>query len=252
LEEVSLDSEDEERNFMTVSEEMVEPTSFHEAYHDKDPNHGNSWRNAIAKELENMEKCNVWSLLDRLSIPTNRKLIGSKWVFKEKQDGVFRARIVALGYSQVPGIDFAGNYLPVVNNTSFRILLLLIGKLGLKAWSLDVETAFLNGDLGKEMYMKLPKGFNGEDKGLSETKALKLNKSIYGLVQAAQQWNKRFEVFKLGFRKNNVDPCLFFKQEGDPFCVICLYVDDMIITGDEVMMNETIKGLEAVFKIKIQ
>jgi Reverse transcriptase (RNA-dependent DNA polymerase) len=102
--------------------------------------------------------------------------------------------------------------------------------------------------------MKLPKGFNGEDKGLSETKALKLNKSIYGLVQAAGQWNKRFEdeVFKLGFKKNNVDPCLFFKQEGDPFCVICLYVDDMIITGDEGMMNETIKGLEAAFKIKIQ
>jgi Reverse transcriptase (RNA-dependent DNA polymerase) len=71
-------------------------------------------------------------------------------------------------------------------------------------------------------------------------------------VQAAGQWNKQFkdEVFKIGFRKNNVDPCLFFKQEGDPFCVICLYVDDMIITGDEGMMNETIKGLEAAFKKK--
>jgi Reverse transcriptase (RNA-dependent DNA polymerase) len=124
-----------------------------------------------------MEKCNVWSQVDRLSIPTNRKLNGSKWVFKEKGDGVFRARLVALGYSQIPGIDFTGNYLPVVNDTSFRILLLLIGKLGLKAWSLDVETAFLNGDLDEEIYMKLPKGFDGEDKGLSKTKDLKLNKS---------------------------------------------------------------------------
>jgi Reverse transcriptase (RNA-dependent DNA polymerase) len=120
LEEESSDSEDEEGNFMTVSEEMVEPTSFHEAYHDQDPNRRNSWRNAIAKELENMEKCNVWSLVDMLSIPTNRKLIGSNWVFKEMRDGVFRARLVALGYSQVPGIDFTGNYLPVVNDTSFR------------------------------------------------------------------------------------------------------------------------------------
>jgi Reverse transcriptase (RNA-dependent DNA polymerase) len=181
-------------------------------------------------------------------------LIGSKWVFKEKRDGVFRARLVALGYSQILGIDFTGNYSPVVNDSSFRILILLIAKLGLKAWSLDVETAFLHGDLEEEIYMKLPQGFNGEDPDLSETKALKLNKSIYGLVQAARQWNKRFEeeVFKLGFKKNNVDPCLFFKQEGEPFCVICLYVDDMIITGDESLMKKIIEGLEKVFKLKIQ
>jgi Reverse transcriptase (RNA-dependent DNA polymerase) len=133
-------------------------------------------------------------------------------VFKEKRDGVFRARLVALGYSQIPGIDFTGNYSPVVNDSSFRILILLIAKLGLKVWSLDVETVFLNGDLEEEIYMKLPQGFNGEDPDLSETKALRLNKSIYGLVQAARQRNKKFEeeVFKLGFKKNNVDPCLFF------------------------------------------
>jgi Reverse transcriptase (RNA-dependent DNA polymerase) len=109
-------------------------------------------------------------------------LIGSKWVLKEKRDGVFRARLVALGYSQIPG-----NYSPVMNNSSFRILILLIAKLGLKAWSLDIETAFLNGDLEEEIYMKLPQGFNGEDPDLSKIKALKLNKSIYGLVQVARQ-----------------------------------------------------------------
>jgi Reverse transcriptase (RNA-dependent DNA polymerase) len=187
IEEDSSESEDEEGNYLVVSEEMVEPTSFHEAYFDKDPNCRNLWRNAISKELENMEKCDVWSVINKSTIPSNQKLIRSKWVFKEKRDRVFRARLVALGYSQIPGIDFIGNYSLVMNNSSFRILILLIAKLGLKAWSLDVETTFLNGDLEEEIYMKLPQGFNGEDPGLSKTKALKLNKSIYGLVQAGRQ-----------------------------------------------------------------
>jgi hypothetical protein len=102
LEEASSDSVDEEGNYLAVSEEMVEPTSFHESFHDEDPNCRNSWREAIAKELENMEKCNVWSLVDRFSIPTNRKLIGSIWVFKEKPDSEeFRARLVALGVDSI-------------------------------------------------------------------------------------------------------------------------------------------------------
>ena len=92
LEEETSDSEDEEGNCMVVSEEMAEPTTFNEAFFDKDQNRRNSWRKAISKELENMEKCNVWSVISKSTIPNNRKLIGNKSVFKEKRDGVFRAR----------------------------------------------------------------------------------------------------------------------------------------------------------------
>jgi Reverse transcriptase (RNA-dependent DNA polymerase) len=91
--------------------------------------------------------------LSKEELPNGRKLIGNRWVFAEKRNGVYRARLVALGYSQVAGVDFKDNFSPVFCDTSFRIVLLLIQKLKLPAWSIDVETAFLNGNLNEENYI---------------------------------------------------------------------------------------------------
>ena len=66
----------------------------------------------------------VWDVVERSSIPEGRRLIGSKWVFKEKRAGRFRARLVCLGYSQIPG-DFSDNYAPVGNDITFRIIMVL-------------------------------------------------------------------------------------------------------------------------------
>jgi Reverse transcriptase (RNA-dependent DNA polymerase) len=77
-----------------------------------------------------------------------------------KRNGVFRARLVACGYSQIPGIDFNESFAPVINDVSFRIM--LISKLiwNLKACVIDKETAFLHGDLQEEIYMNIPEGMN--------------------------------------------------------------------------------------------
>ena len=80
------------------------------------------------------------------------KLIGSKWVFKEKRDGPFRARLVCLGYSQIPGVDFSDNYAPVGNDVTFRIVMVLRLFFGFQALLLDVETAFLYRKLEEEIY----------------------------------------------------------------------------------------------------
>jgi Reverse transcriptase (RNA-dependent DNA polymerase) len=100
---------------------------------------------------------------------------------------VKRAILVALGYSQVPGVDFSENFAPVVDDATFRIALAMIQNEGLKAYSLDVETAFLHGELEEEIYMQVPKG---HEEVFEENKdiCLKLQKAIYGLVQAARQW----------------------------------------------------------------
>jgi hypothetical protein len=184
-----------------------------------------------------------------------RKPIGNRWVFVKKRDGTLRVRLVALGYSQLAGIDFSNHYSPVLCDTSFRIILTMIQKLKLKAWSIDIETAFLNGELTKEIYMKIPDGFayvHGEKK--AQNKVLRLNKSIYGLVQSARQWHVKFseEIMKLGFKGNNVDPCVFTKFENEQFCILCIYVDDGIITGSEKMMHETVNDLNKVFKVKLE
>ena len=65
----------------------------------------------------------VWRKTDRKKIPNNRRLVGNKWVFKIKRDGTYRARLVALGYSQIPGVDYTDNFAPVAHDVSFRIAL---------------------------------------------------------------------------------------------------------------------------------
>ena len=76
---------------------------------------------------------------EKTDIPSNRRLIGSKWVFKKKRNGVYRARLVALGYSQIPGVDYSENFAPVINDVTFRILIVMIIALRLKAISMDVK-----------------------------------------------------------------------------------------------------------------
>ena len=89
----------------------------------------------------------VWQHLQKNTIPENRRLIGAKWVFKVKHGGTYRARCVALGYPQIPGVDYTENFSPVVNNVTLREALIIILQ---KRWSrrnLEVETEFLDGDL---------------------------------------------------------------------------------------------------------
>jgi len=102
-----------------------------------------------------------------------------------RRDGTFCARLVACGYSQIPGADFMENYAPVINNITWHILIVAHANWKLDAIISDVETVFLHGKLKEEIFINLPEGMTGFD-----DECLLLLKSIYGLVQAARQWNK--------------------------------------------------------------
>jgi hypothetical protein len=120
---------------------------------------------------------------------------------------------------------------------------------------LDVETVFLNGDLSEETFMKIPDGYKLiNKKGVTNGKVLRLNKSVYGLLQSARQWHENFseKIIDLGFRINHIDPCVFYKEEGNNYCILCIYVDDRIITGSIKSINETIEKLNKVFKVKFE
>jgi Reverse transcriptase (RNA-dependent DNA polymerase) len=90
---------------------------------------------------------------------------------------------VACGYSQVPGVDFQESFAPVINDVTFRILLVMMLTWNLKAKVVDIETAFLHGDLKETIYMEIPKGMEA-----SVDACLILNKTIYGLVQNAREF----------------------------------------------------------------
>jgi hypothetical protein len=139
------------------------------------------------------------TVISKSSLREGRKLIGNKWVSKEKRNGSFRVRFVALGKSQIPGVDFVENFSAVVEDSSFRVILSLIQKLNLPVWILDVETAFLHGNLEKDLFMNIPKEHEWYEK--DQEKILKLNKSIYRLVQAARKRHKKFEkeILKLRY-----------------------------------------------------
>jgi Reverse transcriptase (RNA-dependent DNA polymerase) len=163
---ILLDSSNVEFSFLGFSPAINEsqykdiydvPSSYDAAWDHKDKFQQTKWREAIKKELNKMEKLNVWEIVNRKTIPTGRRCVKHKWVFDIKRNGTFRARLVACGYSQVPGIDFTEVFSPVVNKPIFRIILLAQILWGLKANLIDVETAFLHGELEEEIYMDCPK-----------------------------------------------------------------------------------------------
>jgi Reverse transcriptase (RNA-dependent DNA polymerase) len=149
-----------------------------------------------------MKKKEVWEVMKKEDIPQNRRTIKCKWIFKITRNEVFRARLVDCGYSQITGVNFNESFGPVVNDVSFRIM--LIAKLiwDLQANIVDVDTAFLHGDLKEEIYMNVP-----ESMQQGSNSCLLLKKTIYGLVQSAREfYNKLLLTLKsVGFTENTSD-----------------------------------------------
>jgi len=159
--------------------------AFQEAWYYNDQEKREKWRMFIWKEFRDMIKQGVWVNVDQSSVPEGRKLIGSKWVFKEKHDGRFWAKLVCLGYSQIPGVDFSNNYATVGNDVTFRVVMVLRLMFGFHAVLLDVETGFLYGKLEEEIYMEIPSGYKEVYQEAEKDTVLELQMAMYGLVQAA-------------------------------------------------------------------
>ena len=198
----------------------------------------------------------VWRKIDRAKIPENRRLIGNRWVFKIKRDGTYRARLVALGYSQIRGIDYTDNFAPVAHDVSFRIALARMMVEKLDSLVMDVETAFIFGDIEEEIFMKSPVGMEEIDPGSSPEDCYQLKKGIYGLCQAARQfWRKFVDTTKkepFGFTVSPADPCMLFKENNHGICIIITYVDDMLIIGKKKQIQEFATKIQKEFSVKIQ
>ena len=150
-----------------VTSGPTEPKTFQEAWHYPTENESNNWRTVIRKEIRSMIERGVWRKTNRKTIPSNRRLIGNKWVFKIKRDGTCRARLVVLGYSQIPGVDYTDNFAPVAHDVSFRIALARMMVEKLDSLVMDVETAFLYREIDEEIFMKSPVGMEEIDPGSS-------------------------------------------------------------------------------------
>ncbi|GFV79340.1 retrovirus-related Pol polyprotein from transposon TNT 1-94 [Trichonephila clavipes] len=184
----------------------------------------------MKEELESLSSNNTWVLAN---LPSDRKDIGNRWVFKVKQnaDGTvqrLKARLVAKGLSQKFGVDFSETFSPVVRWDTIRTVLSIAAARKLKLGQFDIKTAFQYGDLSEDIYMAQPEEFSD-----SSGQVCKLLKSIYGLKQAPRCWNKRFKSFaeNSGLKQSNCDPCLFFNDEKSMYLIV--YIDDRIIAADK-------------------
>ncbi|GJW49007.1 putative RNA-directed DNA polymerase [Tanacetum coccineum] len=204
-----------------------------EAMEDK---HKKEWFDAMQDEMKSLYENNTFELT---KLPKGKRALKNKWVYKLKTEEYtprprYKARLVVKGFSQKKGIDFDEIFSPVVKMGSIRVVLGLAASLDLEVEQMDVKTAFLHGDLDKEIYMEQPEGFQVKGK---EDYVCRLQKSLYGLKQAPRQWYKKFEsvIGKQGFRKTFSDHCVFFQRFGDDdFIILLLYVDDMLIVGKNI------------------
>ena len=168
----------------------------------------------------------------------------NKWVYrlKNEHDGSkrYKARLVVKGFEQKHGIHYFEVFFLVVKNTTIKLVLGMVTSENLHLEQLDVKTAFLYGDLEKDIYMHQLEGFIVQGK---ENLFCRLTKSLYGLKQGPRQWYKKFDSFmgKSRYTRSEEDHCCYFKYFDNSYIILLLYVNDMLIAGPNI---EEIKNLK--------
>ncbi|GKC77206.1 ribonuclease H-like domain-containing protein [Tanacetum coccineum] len=240
-------------NGLTLSHSASSITSEHGGISDFPINSGNdadSSDNNFATQNEEVTTLEENEIVD---LPKVRKAIGSKWIYKIKFQSSgeidrFKARLVAEGFGQKEGIDYEEKFSPVVKMVTVRCLLSIVVSQSWPIFQLYVNNAFLYGDLDEVVYMRPPEGYFP-----SGNKVCKLKKFLYGLKQAPRQWNAKLTstLTENGFSQSKSDYSLFTKIDKGIFLTLLVYVDDIIITGNNVDEIEKFKVfLKSKFMIK--
>lgn len=177
--------------------------------------------------------------------PEKKNIIGVKWIYRIKTDAngnptKYKARLVARGLAQEYGVDYLETFAPVSRHDTIRAILALAAQMKWKLYQMDVKSAFLNGELEEEIYVTQPPGF--EVKG-EEDKVLRLRKALYGLKQAPRAWYGRIDSYflKHGFQRSMHDAALYVMKKAKDILIVSLYVDDIIITGNNSQLIEKFK-----------
>lgn len=189
-----------------------------------------TWLPSMQKEMEKMAENEVWELVRP---PCGANIVESKWHYAPKFDSdgnitSYKSRLVAKGFTQVHGIDYFETFASVVRFDSLRLTLAIAVSLDLELWQIDFESAYLNGKMKEEVFMRQPEGFMVEGK---EDHVCRLLRSLYGTMQAGHTWWHELDktYTDLGYTRSRVDESVRSRYVENELTIIATYTDD--VTG---------------------
>jgi hypothetical protein len=224
------------------------------------------WRRAIETETRTLKGHKTWLVVNNL--PSGKTVITSQIVLQKKLgiDGSveqFKARLVAYGFKQRPGVDYHSTYAPLIGLPAVRLWLSAAAARDDEIDQIDVVGAFLESPMKEEIYIELPKGFSTNKNGkvvLAEDNnsprvIVRLLKSLYGLRQSALSWYATLHQFllKIGFPPSTVERGVYFQQpqtrRKTGFTII-VWADDILLLGKRPEINAMMSKISSRFKVK--
>ena len=185
------------------SEEGNQPLEIPNSYKDavKSPQ-WKDWQGAIQKEMDSLKQHDVYKLVNISSAPKREKIVGTRFVFKQKADGQFKARLIVQGHVQEPGIDCWRSYAPVCRIGRLRTLLAIAYEHRWPMWQMDVVWVFLQSLIDKDVFVEPEPGHDLRDSKTGEVMVYKLQRSLYGLAQSPVLWYDTIDgvLVVIGFR----------------------------------------------------
>ncbi|CAI5518822.1 unnamed protein product [Closterium sp. Naga37s-1] len=191
--------------------------------------YSSQWQSAMDAEMASWKS--IGTYVDEVP-PPGANIVSGMWIFRVKRPPgsppVFKARYVARGFSQRQGVDYFQTFSPTPKMTTLRVLLHIAAQYDYKLHSLDFSTAFLQGSLHEEIWLRRPPGFTGS---FPPGTQWSLRRPVYGLRQAPREWHDtlRTTLAALGFAPSTADPSLFLRTDTSlpPFYIL-VYVDDLV------------------------
>ena len=242
--------------FSTTTE--LEPRSLAEALKRPD---ADKWVGAALKEIDAHLQNGTWELAQ---LPHGKRAIGCRWVFKIKRtpEGLvekYKGRLVAQGFSQVPGVHYGEIFASTARFAAVRAVIALAAAEDLELEAVDVSTAFLNGEIDKELYMRIPEGFvvegepcDGED---PRRWVVRLLKGLYGIKQGPHLWALKLHsvLVSIGFERIDCDYSVYVYRRRDVKIFMPIHVDDLLVASNSKIAIRQVKSeLAARFTIHDQ
>ncbi|CAI7818204.1 unnamed protein product [Closterium sp. NIES-54] len=191
--------------------------------------YSSQWQSALDAEMASWKSTGTY--VDEVP-PHGANIVSGMWNFRVKRPPgsppIFKARYVARGFSQRQGVDYFQTFSPTPKMTTLRVLLHVAAQRDYELHSLDFSTAFLQGSLHEEIWLRRPPGFTGTFPAGTQWS---LRRPVYGLRQAPREWHDtlRTTLAALGFAPSSADPSLFLRIDTSlpPFYIL-VYVDDLV------------------------